>query len=180
MHHRFLVVVRPLHELRPLRATGAAKIRPERHRIDVVDRAAVRAAAAARDAARELHVVHFHQHDRGERLPDFRQHRVERVGLREVARETVEDVPGGGIRLREAFADHAEHDAVVDELAGLHRILRRDAQRRAAFHRGTQQIAGGDLRDAETLDETLGLSALPGTGGTKQNYTHGLCNYRRY
>ncbi len=105
-------------------------------------------------------------------LPTSPSMRIERLGLRDVAREAVEDETVGGVGLAEPLADHAEHDAVVDQLAGLHGVLRRDAERRAARDRRTQQIAGRNLRDAETLHETLGLRAFAGARRAKQNDSH--------
>ena len=43
--------------------------------------------------------------DRVEVPADLRQHRVERIGLRKVARESVEDEPVGRIVLRQPLAD---------------------------------------------------------------------------
>ena len=73
--------------------------------------------------------------------------------------------PLARVRIRQALADHAQHDGVVHQLAGLHGLLGRNAQRRAARDGRTQQVPGGDLRNAKALHEALRLRALAGAGG---------------
>ena len=68
----------------------------------VVDRAAIRAGAAAGDAARDLAVVDLEQQHRIERLADVLEHALERQGLRARARKAVEHEAVRGVGLRAA------------------------------------------------------------------------------
>ena len=53
-----------------------------------------------------------------------------------------------------------DHDLVGDELAAVHERLGLAPDRRPRLHRRAQHVAGRDLRDAELLDQALGLRAL--------------------
>src|SRR5581483_783203 len=115
----FLVVVRALHELAAVVIADALLLR--RAVVDVVEMAADAAGAPAReplDQAVELHV----QQDRlVQRLALGLEHLVERLRLRERAREAVEDEAEAGVLRAQPLADHADDDVVGDQLAGVHR-----------------------------------------------------------
>ena len=90
---------------------------------------------------------------------------IERVRLGEVARKAIEDEPLAGVRLLQPLANHPEHQGVIHQAAAVHGFLGLPAKFGALGHRGPQQVTGGDLRDADTLHETLRLGALAGAGG---------------
>ena len=75
----------------------------------------------------------------------------------------------------QALADHAEHERIIDQLATIHGRLGLAAELAATGHRGTQQIAGGDLRNAETFDQALRLRAFARTGCSQQDDAHDGC-----
>jgi hypothetical protein len=73
------------------------------------------------------------------------------VGLRDGAREAVEQEAVGAVGLGDALLDQADDDVVADQRAGVHHLLGGQAQRRAGLDGGAQHVAGGDLRDAVFL-----------------------------
>ena len=123
--------------------------------MDVEYAAALGATAATCNAACEFGVIDLHQHDACQRLTDLGQQLLERRRLHQVARKAIKDKTLGSIRLSKALANNAQHDRVIDQLAGLHDLAGHDTQRRAARHGRAQQIAGGYLRNAEACYEPL-------------------------
>jgi len=117
--NRLLGVVRPLNQLVRLGRLRALLVFDlTRGRAEQVEHApAVGARTAAGNAAHQLAVVHIHLHDRIQWLSQLAQQRIERVCLREVARETIENETPADVGFRKPLADHAEHDIVVHELA---------------------------------------------------------------
>ena len=132
--------------------------------VHVVDGAAVRTAAPAREAAGDLGVIDVQQHHGVERLTDAGQHYRKCVGLGKIAREPIEHVAAGDIRLTEPLADDTDDDLVHHQRAGVHGRLRPEPQGRAASHGRAQQVAGGNLRDPETHHQPLRLGAFARTG----------------
>ena len=65
--------------------------------MNVVHRAALRADATAGEALHQRFVAHVQQQHRIQRLADFFQQRIQRIGLFDVAREAVEDETAGGV-----------------------------------------------------------------------------------
>ena len=74
-----------------------------------------RAGAGAQALRRDL-VGHLEQDHGVERLSDLVEHRVERLGLRDRAREPVEDEP---VLVLEPLANEPDHEVVRDEVAAL-------------------------------------------------------------
>ena len=71
-----------------------------------------------------------------------------------------------------------DDDLVGDELACVHVALGLDAELGALLDGCAQQVAGGDVLEAEGLDELGGLSALAGAGCAQKNDVHvGLLTY---
>ena len=85
---------------------------------------------------------------------------VQGFGLRDGAREAVEDEPRSAIGLVEPFADHGDDQVVGHELAGLHDSLGLAAEHGSRAHRRAQHVAARNLRDAEVLGEKPGLGAF--------------------
>ena len=97
---------------------------------------------------------------------------LHRVGLRDGAREAVEQEAVGAVGLGDALLDQADDDVVADQAAAVHHLLGRHAQRRAGLDGGAQHVAGGDLRDAVLLADHRGLRALAGAGRAQQDQSH--------
>ena len=88
-----------------------------------------------------------------------REHRVERLGLREVAREAVEDEPVARVVLREPLADHPDRELVRDEVAAGHDRVDLAAERRRVVERA-EHVARRDVRDPVLGRDPLRLRAL--------------------
>ena len=95
------------------------------------------------------------------------------LGLRNGAREAVEQVAVGAVGLLQAFLDQADDDVVRHQLAFVHDLFGHFAQLGAGLDGGTQHVAGGNLRDAEGRGDEAGLCALAGTRGAQKNQSHG-------
>lgn len=167
MAHGFLAVVVALHQRFArdvVHAFGLGRIEAY-----VVAAAAGRVHAAFAHAFDDVAFRHFDldhviQRDAGA---------LERVGLRDGARETVEQVAVGAIGLGQAIAHQADDQVVRDQAARVHDLLGFQAQRRAGLDGGAQHVTGGYLRDAVVLGEKGGLGAFAGSGRSEQNETHG-------
>ncbi len=73
----------------------------------------------------------------------------------------------------QALFDHAEHELVGYEVAPIHILLGFAAEVRLIRHRFAQQIAGRDVRDAETFAQNVTLRTFARTGGPQQRDSHG-------
>jgi hypothetical protein len=121
-------------------------------------------AARGHQAAHQLVFGHIEQQDIIEPLAALPECPVDQLGLRGSAREPVEDGPLLRFRLRELRLDHVENDAVGDQLALVHVLLRFAAEGRLVPDGRAQEVAGRDLREAEPLGEDLALRALSRSG----------------
>ena len=93
------------------------------------------------------------------------------LGLGDRAREAVEHEVGvseGGERLGdEAVGDLVRHEAALgDVLVGLL------AERGAVAAGGAEEVAGGDVGDAQRVGEALGLGAFAGAGRAEECESH--------
>ena len=93
---------------------------------------------------------------------------LHRLGLRNGAREAVEEEAARAIGGLDALLHEADDDLVGDELAAIHDLLGREPERRAGLDRGAQHVAGGDLRDAVALRDERGLGALARSGTAQE------------
>ncbi|GAA4671176.1 hypothetical protein GCM10023347_26270 [Streptomyces chumphonensis] len=169
--HRVLTVVVPLVQLPTAHVAHALRLR--RGVVDVEDVAAVLAAhAAAGDAPDHLVLGDLQVQHGVQRQADVGEDAVERLGLREVAREAVEQEAVRGVRLLHAVLGHADGDLVRHQLALAHEVLRAAAQLRALADVGTEEVTGGDVRNAEILGEQRGLRALARTRRPDEEDTH--------
>ncbi len=109
-------------------------------------------------------VVDLHQHHGIERLLELVEQRVERVGLREVARKPVEDeaAAASGSPSRSRIMPSTMSSAT--SVPAVHGRLRLQAELGAARNRLAQQVAGGDLRDAERSTRRWDCVPLPEPG----------------
>src|SRR2546423_1275257 len=65
-------------------------------------------------------------------------------GLRDGAREAVEEISLGTIGLPEPLLHQTDDDVIGHQLPGVHHLLRGESERRTRLHRGAQHVAGGD------------------------------------
>jgi hypothetical protein len=108
------------------------------------------------------------------------EHALERFGLRDGAREAVEDEAVlHGTPLDEVLLHDADDDVVGHQLAGVHVGLHLGTDGRAVLDRGAEDIAGGQVLDAETLGEHRGLRALPRARLAEQDDTRTYLHVRR-
>ncbi len=85
---------------------------------------------------------------------------LHRLGLRDGAREAVEQVARLAVGLPQALLHHLDDQLVRYQVPGVHHLLRLFAERAAGLDLGAQHVAGRNLRDAEPLADELGLRAL--------------------
>ena len=103
------------------------------------------------------------------------QHLLERLGLRHVPREPVEQEAGLGVVVSEPVGDHRDGDLVRDKVATLHVGLGPAAERGSMAHVVPENVTCRDLRDGQVRREGLGLCPLARTRGAHEDDTH----YRR-
>ena len=95
-----------------------------------------------------------------------------RLGLFDSARESVEDVAAGPGRGDDRFAQHVHHNAIGDQITVADIGLDRLPQRCLVPDVLTQQVATGDVRNAEPLGESLSLCSLTSARSTNQQQAH--------
>jgi len=100
------------------------------------------------------------------------QHRVERLGLGDRARESIENETALRIGFTDAVLDDPDDDVVGDQRAGLHHRLGLQADRRSRLDRGAQHIAGRELRDTVFPHQPRRLSAFSGAWRPEQYQPH--------
>src|SRR5260370_603771 len=88
------------------------------------------------------------------------QRPIHQLGLRRGAGKAIEDRAGLRLRAVQLLLDDAEDDAVGDQLALVVVLPGVESERRAVLHRRPDEVAGGDLREPETLGEDLPLRPL--------------------
>ena len=87
-----------------------------------------------------------------------------RLGLFDGAREPVQDVAAGLGRGEDRFAQHVHHNAVGDQVAVVDKGLDGLPERCPFPDVLAQQVATGDVRNAEPCRQRLSLCALPAPG----------------
>ncbi len=132
--------------------------------MDVEDLAAAAAGSSACQPLEEHIEIHVHEDSGIQRRLHLGQQTIQRFGLRNIARKSVQDKTAGSIRLNQPLANDAQHDVVSDQLAVVHGRLRLQTEIGAPGYRVAEKIAGGDLRVAEVRYQFLGLSALARAG----------------
>ena len=116
-------------------------------------------------------VVEVEEEDHVEPAADLAQHLVERLGLREVAREAVEDEPVERVVLGQPLADHPDRDLVGDEVAALHDRVDLAPERRRVVERA-EHVAGRDVRDLVLGRDALRLRSLPRPLRAEHEHVH--------
>ena len=112
------------------------------------------------------------EEDRVEPAADAAEHRVERLRLREVAREAVEDEALARIVAPEALLDHRDRQFVGDELARGHDLADAAAELGAGLLLCPEHVARRDVRNAVLAGDALGLRALAGALGAEDEEVH--------
>src|SRR3954470_1779834 len=92
--------------------------------------------------------------------------------LRDGAHHAVEDDPLGRLGLGQLVAHYAEDEVVAHQVAGLHQGLGLQAERGAPLHRVAEEVAGGELGNAEGFSQDAALGALPGTRRAHEEDVH--------
>src|SRR6266540_1090661 len=126
------------------------------------------------DSLQQLAFVHLELDHRVELHILRIEHAVERLGLGNGARKTVQDEALGRVRLLDPVGHDGHYDVVGAEVAARHDGFSLAADRRAGLDRGAQHVAGRELHDAMFLDQALRLRAFAGTRGAEHDEPHGL------
>ena len=102
------------------------------------------------------------------------EHRVERLGLRQRAREAVEHEPAQRVTASEPLADELDRELVRNEVAA--REDRRDPAAEVGLHRDRlpEHVARRDVRNARLGGDPLRLGALAGPLRAEQQDVHYL------
>ena len=100
------------------------------------------------------------------------QHGVERLGLAQCARETIEDKTLVRVRLVQPVGNDADDDIVRHQPAAGHDILGLEADRRLRRHRGAQHLSGGELNDAVPMNQSLRLRSLARPRRPEKDQSH--------
>ncbi len=88
------------------------------------------------------------------------QNLVQRLGLGHGAGEAVQDEALLAVGLRQAILDDADDHFIGHQFPGIHEFLGLAAHFGAFFDRGAENVAGGDLRNLEFVNQLLGLGAF--------------------
>src|ERR1700730_18191214 len=105
-------------------------------------------------------------------LVAFLEHRVEHGCLRDGAREAIKKDAVLGVRLVEAGADHAHHEVVGDEPAGVHDRLGLTAERGVPSHLVAQHVPRRDVWDSAAQRDPRCLGALAAAGRSEHQGDH--------
>src|SRR3954454_17162121 len=134
---------------------------------DVVQ-VAVRALPAAGEPFDDHLVRRVDGQRRGQLAAELLQLLPQRVRLRDVAREAVQQEAVVALVL-DLVEDHLDHELVGNELAVVHVRLGLAAQVRLLPHVLPQEVARGDVGQIEVLTQACRLRALTGPGRTEEN-----------
>jgi hypothetical protein len=96
----------------------------------------------------------------------------DRLGLRDGARETVEHIASVLGRGDGGFAQHVHHHGVRNQVARLDVGLDRPPEGGLIPDVLPQQVATGDMGNAEPLGQSLRLRSLAGAGRADQQQAH--------
>ena len=165
--HRGRLVVGALVQLGPV---DVADTRHERRLGLLVVRMALRAAdPAAAEAGHQIGLRDLDVRRDVHPAAAVGEGLVEDLGLSGVAREAVEQDALRGVRLGQPLEEHVDRHRIGDEFAAVHVALGGEAQRRPVADGGPEQVAGGDVGQAEPLGQDLGLRPLAGAGGAEKD-----------
>ena len=100
------------------------------------------------------------------------EHVVEDLGLRDRAREAVEQEAAVRVVLGQPVADHVDGDVVRDEVAPVHERLGLEPERGPLADVRAEDVAGRDLGHREVLGDELRLCPLAGSGWPDEDEAH--------
>ena len=103
---------------------------------------------------------------------------VEDFRLRNRPRKAIKHETAARIRLLDPLLDQADNDLVGHQSSARHELGSLSAELGSGLARGTEHVAGGDLRHTKLGAETLCLGALTGAWRTDENYVHGYAALR--
>ena len=124
--------------------------------------------AAAGHAAGDRLILNDEVHD----LVDLHAHLLQSFALSDRAGHTVKDKALCAVRLSQALLHDADDDIIGHQSTGVHKTFCLFAHRRAFLNGCTQNVAGGNGRDAQLIAEDLCLSSLAGAGGAQKDQFH--------
>src|SRR5262249_10549330 len=102
------------------------------------------------------------------------QHLLQRLGLRHVAREAVEQEPRPGVVLSQPAGDHGDGDLVGYQIATVHEGLGLAAELRTSAHVVAEDVTCRNFRNHQVGGNELGLCTLARTGWPYQDDSHYL------
>src|SRR5262249_50788238 len=109
----------------------------------VIAGATLLAAEAPGQAINQCDLVDLELDDMVELEAVAREHLVQRPGLRQRPRKAVENKAVAAIRLANAVGNHVDHDAIGNELAGIHDALDAQSDLASGSGRRAQHVPGG-------------------------------------
>ena len=92
---------------------------------------------------------------------------IERNGLGNGARKSVEYESILTIRPKNALSDYGNHKLVWYKLTTFHYRLGFSPDRSFCRHGGARRLAGQQMRNHQPLSQSCRLSSLPGSGGSE-------------
>src|SRR5207248_3781407 len=98
----------------------------------------------------------------------------QRLGLRHVPREAVEQEALLRVVLGQPVPDHRDRDLVGNQVAAAHVVPRLAPERRPAAHVVAEDVTCRNLRDRQVRRYELGLRPLARTGWPDEDDAHGL------
>src|ERR1043166_451401 len=156
--HRLFAVVGPLHQ--GLCGDVVLARNLLRLELDMVAAAGSGMHPSAAHAAQNFAVADFDL----DHVVDVYAFALHGFRLRDGAREAVDKISPGGVRLTNAILYQPYDDIIRNELAGVHEFFRLQAERMADANRLAQHVTGGDLRDAVLLGDELRLRTFARAG----------------
>ena len=126
---------------------------PRWFEVDVVDGAARGCDPPSGEAFHQDLPIDIHQQCKLQRLAQTRHHGIQGLGLRDVARETIEDKSALGIGPGQAVLNDAKHHIVAHQLTSVHGGLGSTAKLGTRLALFAQNVARRDLRDFKLFDQ---------------------------
>jgi len=130
------------------------------------------ARAATGQATYDLFVIDDQLEHDGQGHGLHGKHLVQHLGLVHRSREPVEQEAFGRVVVGQPVLDHRDGDLVRDQVAGVHVLLRLDAEVGALADVGPEDVSRGDLGHGEVRGNELRLRAFPCPGRPDQHEAH--------
>ena len=115
--------------------------------------------AAGQQAIDQLRLGHIECQHQIERHAALGQHAVERFGLGDGPRKTIEQAAASAVLFRKAITDDADHDLIGHELAGVHVAGRFAAELGAGLVGFAQHLAGREMGEYADSPSAAGLAS---------------------